>query len=215
MPARSSSRPDPRRLNTSAGIRSDVKDPMRKSHFTVVPKRGDGSAELKIGLRSAPYLADHRLHGMVVLPGSFYIAAAAVLHREVFAAPAEIFENVRFEIPIVLSLSETTVRIEITESPDSVEYRFFEATNTHGGSTWFGQGSSRRRGPPAGRAATSTNASNGRPGEDAVIDVRGFYDTLRKNGNDYGPSFQRISSLRKSGQPMAGQYLRQPSSRGR
>ena len=52
---------------------------MRKSHFTLVPERGAGSAELKIGLRSAPYLADHRLHGMVVLPGSFYIAAAAVL----------------------------------------------------------------------------------------------------------------------------------------
>ena len=71
---------------------------MRKSHFTLVPERGAGSAELTIGLRSAPCLADHRIHGMVV-PGSFYIAAAAVLHREVFDAPAEIFENVQFEIP--------------------------------------------------------------------------------------------------------------------
>ena len=35
----------------------------------------------------------------MVVPGSFYIAAAAVLHREVFDAPAEIFENVQFEIP--------------------------------------------------------------------------------------------------------------------
>ena len=33
---------------------------MRKSHFTLVPERGAGSAELKIGLRSAPCLADHR-----------------------------------------------------------------------------------------------------------------------------------------------------------
>jgi hypothetical protein len=71
---------------------------MRKSHFTLVPERGAGSAELKIGLRSAPCLADHRVHGMVV-PGSFYIAAAAVLHREVFDAPAEILENVQFENP--------------------------------------------------------------------------------------------------------------------
>ena len=172
---------------------------MRKSHFTLVPERGAGSAELKIGLRSAPYLADHRLHGMVVLPGSFYIAAAAVLHREVFAAPAEIFENVKFEIPIVLSLSETTVRIEITESPESVEYRFFEATNTHAPGAPHSARLAVRRVPPDGRAATSTNASNGRPGEDALIDLRGFYDTLRKNGNDYGPSFQRISSLRQVG----------------
>ena len=177
---------------------------MKKSHFTLIPERGDGSAELKIGLRSASYLADHRLHGMAVLPGSFYIAAAAVLHREVFNTPAEVFENVQFEIPIVVSLSDTTVRIEITESPESVEYRFFEATKTHAREAPHLARLAVRRVPLDGRAATSTNASTGRPGENALTDLRGFYDTLRKNGNDYGPSFQRISSLRRSGSQWLG-----------
>ena len=108
----------------------------------------------------------------------------------------------------MVSLSETTVRIEITESPESVEYRFFEATKTHAREAPHSARLAVRRAPLDGRAATSTNASTKRAPavrrENALIDLRGFYDTLRKNGNDYGPSFQRISSLRQSGSQWLG-----------
>src|SRR5688500_3362031 len=79
--------------------------------------------ELRIGLRSAPFLADHGFQDMAVLPGSFYIQAALSMQ----ASAPQIIRNVSFQNPIILSPDDTVIKVEVRDlSNGSVEYAFYE-----------------------------------------------------------------------------------------
>src|SRR2546430_17725046 len=67
----------------------------------------ESSVELRIGVRSVPYLADHGFQDMVVLPGSFYIHLALVGYRELFKRVPGLVRNVTFQNPIILSAEDT------------------------------------------------------------------------------------------------------------
>src|SRR5688572_28378972 len=80
--------------------------------------------ELRIGIRSAPYLADHGFQDMVVLPGSFYIETALAMEPRV----PSLIRNVSFQNPIILSAEDTVLRIEVRDqSVGLVQYAFYEA----------------------------------------------------------------------------------------
>src|SRR6187401_1207177 len=86
------------------------------------------SAELKVGVRSMPYLADHGFQDMIVLPGAFYIDSALRMEREHFHRAPSRVRNVAFHNPIILSAEDTIIKVETTKLGDGqVEYVFYEA----------------------------------------------------------------------------------------
>src|SRR5213076_80371 len=86
----------------------------------------EASAEFRLGLRSAPYLADHGFQDMVVLPGSFYIEKAVSLER---GAPGRV-RNISFQNPIILSSEDTVIRVQVQDYGDGrVKYAFYEVGN--------------------------------------------------------------------------------------
>src|SRR5438552_13956370 len=88
----------------------------------------EASAEFRIGVRSAPYLADHGFQDMVVLPGSFYIDVALVGYRELFKRVPGVVRNVTFSNPIILPAEDTLIRVEVRDNGGGpVEYAFYEA----------------------------------------------------------------------------------------
>src|SRR5260370_12979265 len=71
---------------------------------------------------------------MVVLPGSFYIEMAISVHQELLAGTPSVVRNVTFQSPVVLSLDDTVIRVEVRNNGDSAEYMFYEvAVDNMGG----------------------------------------------------------------------------------
>jgi polyketide synthase 12 len=146
---------------------------------------------LTIGLRSAPDLADHGFQDMVVLPGAFYVEQA--LHME---AAAGRVRNVRFRNPVILAAEDVSISVA-TEQGTTV---FREAGAGVAAELEIEPGT-----PQARPREFSVDAflAQARP-------VSDFYGRLRANGNQYGPAFQRVTSLWRRGDEVLGK-LRAPS----
>src|ERR1043165_6859315 len=90
----------------------------------------EASVEIKVGLRSAPWLADHGFQDMTVLPGAYYVDVALRLERDRFHRDPALVRNVAFHNPIILSAEDTVLLVEVRETPDGcVEYTFYETSD--------------------------------------------------------------------------------------
>jgi len=157
--------------------------------------------EFRVGLRSSPYLADHAFQDMVVLPGSFYVDLALSVERAHSQRIPGVVRNIVFNSPVILSAEDSVIKLETRDLGDGcVEYTFYEASAEPGGA----QLSTRRY---AARlevdryAATSGRAFSTEPITQPLTLIEGerFYETLRENGNQYGPSFRNVSSIWRVG----------------
>jgi len=171
----------------------------------------EAAAEFRIGVRSVPYLADHGFQEMVVLPGSFYIEMAVCVERELSGRVPGIVQNVIFRNPVILSADDTVIKVEVRDDGDGrVEYTFYEAGVEDGrarpsarqvaAKLEIDRNPSTR--PEARAAALSIEAFQER--SSAVIEAEQFYKTLCKNGNQYGPRFQNVSSIWRAGDQTLG-----------
>ena len=106
-----------------------------KHAFTFVPDPSlEACAECRISVRSLPYLADHAFQEMVVLPGSFYIEMALSVHQDPSKCAPSVVRNVTFQNPVVLSLDDTIIRVEVLSNGGATaEYTFYEVAVENGG----------------------------------------------------------------------------------
>src|SRR6266850_1642531 len=171
----------------------------------------EASAEFRIGVRSVPYLADHGFQDMVVLPGSFYIEMALCVDRELSGRVPTLVRNVSFRNPIILSAEDTVVTVEAKDCGDGrFDYTFYEAGVENGSARPAARQYAAKleidRTPSTSlRAATeafSIEAFQTR--SDAVIALERFYKTMRENGNQYGPRFQKVLSIWRAGDQSLG-----------
>lgn len=163
------------------------------------------------GIGSAPYLADHGVQGMTVLPGSFYIETALRIDRETSGCVPRVVRNATFHNPVILVANDTTLDVEATDHGEGrVEYTFYEQSGEIDGAA----GAVR---PYAAKLEIDRNPLTPRisgAGEfslqafqaqsHSTIDSQHFYGALRENGNEYGPSFQNLSSIWRTGQQCLG-----------
>jgi FkbH-like protein/FkbM family methyltransferase len=165
----------------------------------------EAAAQLRIGLRSSPYLADHGFRDMVVLPGSFYIEAALRMEHALSKRIPALVRNVLFHHPVILSTEDTLLGVEVRNMGGGlVEYRFYEAQGhdpspppalrQYAATLEIDRDSS---GPESAAGAFSIAAFQAQA--DTLIDAGQFYNTLRENGNQFGPSFQKVSSIWRCG----------------
>jgi FkbH-like protein/FkbM family methyltransferase len=126
-----------------------------------------------VGVRGAPYLADHGFQDMAVLPGSLYVEWA------LRTLGARRLRNVRFHAPVILSADD--VLLEVKGS-----YTFHESN------TGIAAELEVVPGAPAPAPPVAISSDGFRPLED-------FYARLRANGNQYGSEFQVLSSIRTRG----------------
>ena len=182
----------------------------QRASFSPDP-RLETAAELRVGICSAPYLADHAFQDMIVLPGSFYIGTALSLERELSRRVPGLVRNVRFHNPVVLSAEDTAIRVEVRDLADgNVEYAFYEAGAADGAVRLSTPQPAAKleidrqpsAAPEAGTDAFSIEAFQAQA--HAVIDSELFYGRLRENGNQYGPRFQNVSSIWRAGDQVLG-----------
>ena len=159
------------------------------------------SAEFMVSIRSLPYLADHGFLDMVVLPGSFYIdiALSMYMDHERFDRVTGLVRNVEFQNPVILSAEDTLIKVEVTDrGTNGIEYAFYETEVENKGTPE----SARRYAAKLEIVRNLSRADNEafsietfQAKSHAVIEGDSFYRTLRASGNQYGPGFQRVSSI--------------------
>ena len=154
------------------------------------------SAQFKAGIRSLPYLADHGFQDMVVLPGSFYVDMALLVHREIFHENAGTIRNVKFLNPAILSDDDTVFEVEVrSDNGKPIQYSFRESGSDKDNRTNFGRleidSAKMAERKSAGRF--SIEEFKARAG--TVIEALEFYRQLRANGNQYGPRFQNVAAI--------------------
>lgn len=170
----------------------------------------EACAECRISVRSLPYLADHAFQDMVVLPGSFYIEMALSVHQELLERAPGVVRNVTFQNPVILSLDDTIIRVEVrNDGGATAEYTFYEAAVENGGAPLRRQYAVRLeidRSPSALQESVNESFSIEEFQAQAhdVIDSERFYRKLRDNGNQYGPRFRCVSSIWRAGNQSLG-----------
>ena len=165
------------------------------------------SVEFRVGVGSAPYLADHGFQDLVVLPGSYYIDTALQLYRDRFKRNPASVSNVTFHNPILLSADDIAVTVEMTDLGDGrVGYAFYETGGEAGGNRQYAAKMeiSASAAATAGRSADELSIETFRARSDVSMDAKRFYERVRQNGNQYGPKFQNMASIWRAGDQSLG-----------
>lgn len=150
--------------------------------------------EFRVGLRSVPSLADHGFQDMVVLPGAFYVAMARSVEQELGRDAARVLHNVVFHHPLILSRDDTVIQVHISEHDGRVDYAFADAAGKEAG---HAATLTCVRHPAAFSAAGALTPPEGTP---ASLEATELYRKLRENGNQYGPAFQRVTAVWRTGE---------------
>jgi FkbH-like protein/FkbM family methyltransferase len=191
--------------------------PSRAADSFVFPPPGAAPAcclvEFCVGLPSLPYLADHGFHDLVVLPGAFHIELARRIHLELFHRDAVSLRHIEFEHPVILNEDDVAITVRVEKREDGrISYELFDAASEVVRQSPALQPCARLLVDMDPAASADANISLPfnpneflrRSGPLGTADD--FYRELRRNGNQYGPSFQTLAGVRRSDTQAAGRF---------
>ena len=152
------------------------------------------TASCEVSQISYPYLADHGFQDMVVLPGSFYLRLALSIHSEWSHTTADSIRRIDFRNAIILSGQKISLFVKVQWLDDqTVQYSFLESDRSDRPCVVLEIECSHN----PGRSGTKIfSAEKFRSKGELITD---FYGRLKENGNQYGPSFQSLRQVWRSG----------------
>ncbi|MFC7987036.1 SDR family NAD(P)-dependent oxidoreductase, partial [Streptomyces sp. NPDC057336] len=156
-----------------------------------------------LSLRSHPWLADHTIGGLALLPGTGLVELAVRAGDE---AGCGVLEELVIEAPLVVP-DHGGVRVQVAVGARGENgSRTVEVHSQRDGAPGEGEAWTRHA---TGVLAASAPARGGGfdfaawppPGAQRVeVDAADFYDGLRERGVDYGPSFQGVRAVWRRGE---------------
>lgn len=151
---------------------------------------GAGTATCRVGLAASPWLGDHRVQDLAVLPGSFYLDLARELHTTHLGAPLGHFRQVEFYRPLLLTEKDLELSVDCSSS-DATTVRYLFRENTPDPLALV---EISREPAPSPEVAL-------RPSQAAIETVEHdpFYARLAAHGNNYGPQFQGLQGVVHAG----------------
>jgi acyl transferase domain-containing protein/acyl carrier protein len=174
--------------------------PLLGRHFKSAHPAGSHFWEVILDKRALPYLDDHRIQGVAVLPASAYLEMAVAAAVEVFGERSFALKDVEFDRALFLPESAThTVQVILSPGADgAASFHIYSRPDDQASKSWTlhatgkacpQQGSSASLG--VGQEALTeiqTRCSEKVSGQD-------YYLKLRDSGIHYGPFFQSIAQL--------------------
>ena len=156
--------------------------------------------EVDLDLASLPYLADHRLQGVLVLPGAVYIEMALAVATASLGETPHLLQEIAFQRAIFLSETSTQF-LRAVLSP-----------GMHGGAIFqvytraeADEQTVTRAAPAHASIVIPVQPSFRTPDPVSLAEIRSrcpqelegtaFYVELSEHGNQYGPSFQGIERI--------------------
>lgn len=159
-----------------------------------------------------PYLADHRVYGATVFPGTAYLELALAAAASVNQPPLSV---VNLSISEPLLLEATPRMLQLVLGPESEGERSLQIVSCHPETVaevqFHAMGSVSSGGAPEAPAGADLAALQADCPE--PVDVISFYEELATRGLDYGPAFRGVTELwRRDGAALG--LVRLPSEAG-
>ncbi len=154
----------------------------------------------RISLESHPWLADHAVMGVVLLPGTAFLELALHAGSEVGCG---VVQELTLEAPLVLG-EEGAVQLQVSVGePGEAGARslaIYSRSESGEGQEWIRHASGRLTSAAEGNdAAIREGVGIWPPAGAEPVDVDGLYDRLAEQGLEYGPAFQGLRAAWRRG----------------
>ncbi|MGW0933075.1 SDR family NAD(P)-dependent oxidoreductase, partial [Streptomyces sp. NPDC002644] len=155
----------------------------------------------RLSVRTHPWLAQHRVHGRIVVPGTAFVDLAV---RAGDQAGCEAVDELVLHTPLVLTGEESVQLQVLVGAPDeegarqlTVHSRLPDGTGWHG-QPWVRHASGTLR-PAAAAAPVAAPAASWPPEDGHTVATNELYPALAGAGLEYGPVFQGLRGVRRVG----------------
>ncbi len=105
----------------SQGVNTVAVHPLLGSHVRLLEEPERHAWEAEVGTAALPWLSDHRIHNVAVLPGAAYLEMALGAAREILGEAAEV-RDVRFEQMLLLEEKTPVGAVASVEAPGVVKF---------------------------------------------------------------------------------------------
>ncbi|MDY2667150.1 KR domain-containing protein, partial [Desulfovibrio sp.] len=141
-----------------------------------------------------PFLAQHRVFDIVVVPGTAHFDLAAAAGMDHFGTDRIRLENVVLREALMLDEGERTVQVLVSPTENGADFEIFSRGAGQGQGEWH-QHVSGQLAPAHERSAENVDLDRLREGCDEV-DVQAFYEKFDAYGAvQYGPAFRSLRRL--------------------
>jgi acyl transferase domain-containing protein/acyl carrier protein len=194
------------RQRQGAGRRSSSGHPLLGPHLRLASDTRTHLWETELGLEPLPYLSDHRVQQLAVLPATAYIELTLAAAREAFGPGPHALEQLSFKKLLALP-EEGEQRVQLAMAPE-LDGRFgFQIYSqessadptTNGNGNWTLHASGHLRLASGAEAATEAPAAEPLTAIQARCPVlhsgQEHYQIQIQHGLQYGPSFQGVDQV--------------------
>ncbi|WP_432014296.1 SDR family NAD(P)-dependent oxidoreductase, partial [Streptomyces cucumeris] len=178
---------------TSAGL-SSADHPLLGAAVTL-PASDGALLTGRLSLRTHPWLAEHAVAGVTLLPGTAFVELAL---RAGDAVDCDRLEELTLEAPLVLP-EDGAVSVQVSVGgPDESGRRSLSVYSQADGGPWTRHAVGALA--DGGGSAARAEAGEVWPPTDAeAVDVDGLYERFARNGFGYGPAFQGLRAVWRRG----------------
>lgn len=151
--------------------------------------------EVEINQFLLPWLHDHQIEKMIVVPGAAYVEAGLAIHEKEFGNSACTLQNLEFNQ--VLVVDEKRIQMfHTTYNPDSKKYSVYSRYREDS-SPWTLHASGRLLKDTISRDIPSIDFKGIKKRCTSEADAKEFYKSLDARGLMYGPWFQGVKQIFK------------------
>ncbi|WP_342374008.1 type I polyketide synthase [Myxococcus stipitatus] len=186
----------------SRRARAAGRHPLLGEHVALAAQPGTHLWQTELAADSPAYLADHLVHGEVVLPGAAYLEMAVAGAVEVWGAKRWVLEDVSFQALMTVPREEgLPVQLGITpDAEGSSRFQVFSRPTAEADWTLHVEG--RLRSDDSAPVAFALEETRTRCTE--RVEGEAHYQVMGERGVDFGPSFRVLKELwRTKGEALA------------
>ena len=181
-------------------------------HFKPAQPGGADYWEIRLDRGVLPFLDDHKIEGVAVLPASVYVEIASAAAKEALGSPAISLENIEFHralfIPDGASATIQVIVAPITEKAASFQIYGSSALTGQPGKSWILHASgkvSAQDGSDLPQILQEESIAETQLRSSGEVSGQDFYRQLGDKAIEYGPFFQSITRLWQDGQSVLGE----------
>ncbi|MFJ8650637.1 SDR family NAD(P)-dependent oxidoreductase, partial [Streptomyces sp. NPDC093546] len=155
----------------------------------------------RLSVRTHPWLAQHRVHGRIVLPGTAFVDLAV---RAGDQAGCDVLDELVLHTPLVLTEEESVQLQVLVGAPDEGGARRLTVhARRPDGTGWYGQPWTRHAsGTLRAAAPVVASVSSWPPDGGHAVTVDELYPALAGAGLEYGPVFQGLRGVWRAGEDL-------------